>query len=90
MTRCHKLLQISEGGALMRTISIIKDGDGQRIHLPADMAYDGVDELDISREGNTIILRPARPSWLSLADLPRADEGFLQEREEIIKGVRPE
>ena len=74
----------------MRIISIIKDGSDQSIHFPADMAYEGVDELEIVREGDMIILRPVRPGWLSLADLPRVDEGFLQEREEVIEALRPE
>ncbi|MGK9417671.1 type II toxin-antitoxin system VapB family antitoxin [Pseudomonas cedrina] len=74
----------------MRTVSIIESGEGQTIHLPAEMAYDGVDELEILREGDTIILRPVRPSWLSLVDLPKMDEDFLQEREDVIECVRPD
>ena len=73
----------------MRIVSIIESGEGQTIHLPADMAYDGVDELEILREGDTIILRPVRPSWLSLVDLPKVDEVFLQERKDVIERVKP-
>ncbi|CRN00697.1 Virulence-associated protein [Pseudomonas sp. 34 E 7] len=73
----------------MRTVSIIGSGEGQTIHLPADMTYDGVDELEILREGDTIILRPVRPSWLSLVDLPKVDEVFLQERKDVIERVKP-
>ncbi|UOB22910.1 AbrB family transcriptional regulator [Pseudomonas orientalis] len=58
-------------------------------HLPAEMAYDGVDELEILRERDTIILRPVRPSWLSLVDLPKVDEVFLQERKDVIERVKP-
>ncbi|CRM12167.1 Virulence-associated protein [Pseudomonas sp. 24 E 13] len=65
----------------MRTVSIIESGEGQTIHLLADMAYDGVDELEILREGDTIILRPVRPSWLSLVDLPKVDEVFFARKE---------
>lgn len=36
----------------MRTVSIIRGGEGLRIHLPADMAYDRVDELELSGRGN--------------------------------------
>ena len=46
--------------------------------MPAEMAYDGVDELEILRERDTIILRPVRPSWLSLVDLPKVDEVFCK------------
>nr|WP_244640802.1 hypothetical protein [Pseudomonas fluorescens] len=57
--------------------------------MPAEMAYDGVDELEILRERDTIILRPVRPSWLSLVDLPKVDEVFLQERKDVIERVKP-
>lgn len=68
----------------MRTVSIFKNGKNQAIRLPADMAYEGVGELEITRSGDTITLRPVRPSWLSLAELPEADEDFLQERTTVI------
>ncbi|HEX8593016.1 MAG TPA: type II toxin-antitoxin system VapB family antitoxin [Pseudomonas sp.] len=68
----------------MRTVSIFKNGKNQAIRLPTDMAYDGVGELEITRVGDTIILRPVRPSWLSLAELPEADADFLQDRPDIV------
>lgn len=68
----------------MRTVSIFKNGKNQAIRLPNDMAYDGVGELEISREGDTITLRPVRPSWASLAELPKADADFMQERADVI------
>jgi len=64
----------------MRTVSVFKNGKHQAIRLPADMAYKGVSELEISREGNVITLKPVRKSWLSLLELPAADDDFLQER----------
>ncbi|WP_312933688.1 type II toxin-antitoxin system VapB family antitoxin [Pseudomonas sp.] len=68
----------------MRTVSIFKNGKNQAIRLPNDMAYEGVGELEITRIGDTITLRPVRPDWLSLSDFPKADEDFLQERTEVI------
>lgn len=68
----------------MRTVSIFKNGSNQAIRLPADMAYEGIGELEITRVGDTITLRPARPDWLSLAAQPKADEDFLQERPAVI------
>lgn len=68
----------------MRTVSIFKNGKNQAIRLPSDMAYEGVGELEITREGDTITLRPVRASWQSLADLPKADADFLEERPTII------
>lgn len=70
----------------MRTVSIFKNGKNQAVRLPNDMAYEGIGELEISREGDVITLRPVRPSWSSLADLPKADADFLQERPEVVVG----
>lgn len=47
----------------MRTVSVFKNGNNRAIRLPRDLDFDGVNELEIFREGDTIILRPARPSW---------------------------
>lgn len=68
----------------MRTVSIFKNGKNQAVRLPADMAYEGVGELEISREGDVITLRPARPSWVSFSELVKADMDFLQERPAVI------
>lgn len=65
-------------------MSIFKHGESQAVHLPADMAYEGVAELEISREGDVITLRAARPFWASLQDLPKGDADFLRERTDVI------
>lgn len=68
----------------MRTVSIFKNGKNQAIRFPNDMAYEGVGELEITRSGDTITLRPVRPSWVSMVTLPEADADFLQERPSVI------
>lgn len=75
----------------MRIVSIFKNGRNQAIRLPADLAYEGVTELEISRDGDVITLRPARPSWTSLSQLPKADAEFLVERPTVIQaeGIAP-
>ena len=67
----------------MRTVSIFRNGKNQAIRFPTDMSYEDVGELEISRTGDTITLRPVRPSWLSLTALPKADPDFLQERQGV-------
>ncbi len=47
----------------MRTVSIFKNGNNRAIRLPRDLDFDGVSELEIVREGDSIILRPVRPTW---------------------------
>ena len=68
----------------MRTVSIFKNGKNQAVRLPKDMEYQDVTDLEIIKKGNTIILRPARPDWLSLTEYQHANPEFLQERDDII------
>ena len=68
----------------MRTVPIDTLDEGQVVRLPADMAYEGVEELAISREGDVVTLRPVRPSWTSFLELPKADDEYLQERPVVI------
>lgn len=69
----------------MRTVSIFKNGNNQAVRLPKDMEFEGVSDLEIIKEGDTIILRPPKPSWLSLAETEKADESFLSERENVVE-----
>ncbi len=71
---------------IMRTVSIFKNGANQAVRLPKDMGFEGVSELEIIKEGNTIMLRPikAKPDWLSFSVLEKADDDFMSEREDVI------
>ena len=68
----------------MRTVSVFKNGNNRAIRLPRDMDFAGVNELEIAREGDTIILRPIKPSWGSFLLEDKADADFMTEREDII------
>lgn len=52
----------------MRTVSIFKNGNNRAIRLPRDLDFEGVSELEIVREGDSIILRPVRQN---LGIIPR-------------------
>ena len=60
----------------MRTVSIFKNGNNRAIRLPRD--------LEIVREGDSIILRPVRPTWGSFAQFEKADPDFMAEREDVV------
>lgn len=45
-------------------------------------------ELTIERRGDTILLRPVRPDWLSFMDETHADADFLGERPDLIEEGR--
>ena len=68
----------------MRTVSIFKNGNNRAIRLPRDLDFDGVSELEIVREGDSIILRPVRPTWSTFAELEKADAEFMAEREDVV------
>lgn len=72
----------------MRTVSVFKNGNNRAIRLPRDLDFDGVNELEIIREGDTLILRPVKPSWNSFMQEEKADADFLNDREEVIEDGR--
>lgn len=72
----------------MRTVAIFNNSRNQAIRIPKDMEFIGVTELEIRKEGDTLVLRPVRPSWLSLVDEPLADPDFLSERVDVIEEGR--
>ena len=68
----------------MRTVSVFKNGNNRAIRLPRDLDFDGVNELEIIREGDTLILRPVKPSWSSFRQEEKADADFMAERENVV------
>jgi antitoxin VapB len=68
----------------MRTVSIFQNRNNQALRIPADMRYEGVTELEVNKVGNTLILRPHRPSWNSFGNVERADDDFLSERPDVV------
>jgi len=72
----------------MRTVSIFRNNANQAVRIPKDMQFEGVTELEIRREGDTILLRPVRPNWTSFAGAPTADTDFLAERPDIVDDGR--
>jgi len=52
------------------------------------MDFEGVNELEIRREDDAIILRPVRPSWESFGAFGKADADFLDERPNVIEEGR--
>lgn len=72
----------------MRTVTIFKNNSKQAIRIPKDMEFVGVSELEICKEGDTLVLRPVRPSWLSLVDEVVADSDFLIKRVNVLEERR--
>jgi len=74
----------------MRTASLFKNGKNQAVRLPKEFEFDGVTEVEISKEGESIVLTPRRKSWISLLEVDIADADFLIDRPDILEDGRVE
>ena len=54
----------------MKTAKLFKNGKNQAVRLPREFEFEGINEVIIRKEGDNILLIPARKSWASFADLP--------------------
>ncbi len=72
----------------MKTASLFKNGSNQAVRLPRGFEFEGVSEVEVTREGDAVILRPARKTWTSFALVEKADDDFLTDRTEVIEEGR--
>ncbi|WP_228901165.1 AbrB/MazE/SpoVT family DNA-binding domain-containing protein [Photorhabdus bodei] len=56
--------------------------------IPRDLDFEGVNELEIIREDDIIILRPVKSCWNSFLQQEKANSGFLTERLDIVEEGR--
>ncbi len=68
----------------MTRASIFKNGSNQAVRLPREMELKDVSEVEIRRDGNSIIITPVRKNWSSFVDADIADEDFLSARDSLI------
>jgi len=68
----------------MRTASIFKNGKNQAVRLPKEFEFDGVTEVEITKEGESIVLTPKRKSWTSFSEIKHADDDFLIDRPDVL------
>ena len=74
----------------MRTASLFKNGKNQAVRLPKDFDFEGVTEVEILKEGESIILTPKRKSWTSFSNVEKADSDFLLDRPGLMENGRVE
>ncbi|MDX3772923.1 type II toxin-antitoxin system VapB family antitoxin [Chromatiaceae bacterium AAb-1] len=72
----------------MKTAALFTNGRSQAVRIPKELEFEGVAEVEISREGDALILRPARKTWTSFADVPLADTDFMLDRIDVIEDGR--
>ena len=63
------------------TVKLFTNGRSQAVRIPKAYRFEGVSEVVLHKEGDALILVPARKSWESLVDeAPPVDDDFLTER----------
>ncbi|MEJ2442297.1 MAG: type II toxin-antitoxin system VapB family antitoxin [Exilibacterium sp.] len=69
------------------TVSIFRNGSSRAIRLPRAFDPEGVDQMEVTREGDKIILKPVRPTWDSFWARAKIEdiEDFLRERPDMIE-----
>jgi len=68
----------------MTAVRLFRNGQSQAVRIPKSIEFVGVEEVEIERVADTVILRPVRKDWLSFADdTETADPDFMRERPEL-------
>ena len=67
------------------TVKLFTNGRSQAVRIPKAYRFEGVSEVVLRKEGDALILVPARRSWESFVEeAPPVDDDFLSERPELI------
>ena len=74
----------SEDGKPVKA-KLFTNGRSQAVRIPKELAFSGIDAVNVEKKGNSVILTPARKTWQSFADLGPADEDFMVIRPRLVK-----
>ena len=70
------------------TAKLFVNGKNQAVRIPKAFEFIGIDEVNIRKQGNTLIISPTRKDWISFSDSPKADDDFMTERPELLEEDR--
>jgi len=67
---------------MARRAAIFRNGRNQAVRLPQDLKFpDKVKEVQVRKQGDTILLSPVKPDWASFFSLaPQVPDDFLVQR----------
>ena len=74
----------------MAIASLFRNGRNQAVRIPKELEFVGISEVEIRKEGNSIILTPVRKNWLSFGAVPEVDDDFLTDRQDLLEKDRVE
>ena len=64
----------------MKTAKLFKNGQSQAVRLPKEFRFEG-DYVFIKKEGNAVVLVPAKKSWdVLFKSLEKFSDDFMSER----------
>jgi antitoxin VapB len=61
------------------------NGRSQAVRIPKEFAFAGVDAVLIEKQGNSLVLTPARSTWESFSELAAAADDFMLMRPRLMK-----
>jgi antitoxin VapB len=65
---------------MSKRAKLFQNGGSQAVRLPAEYRIEG-DEVQIEQIGNTLVLRPVKPSWSEFFSNPvKAADDFMEDR----------
>ena len=68
---------------------LFTNGRSQAVRIPKAYQFEGVDEVIIRKDGDALIITPARKTWGTLADeAPAVGDDFMAERPELLEDDR--
>lgn len=72
----------------METIAnLVTNGRSQAVRIPKAYQFDGVDRVLIRKQGDALVILPARKTWESHAEeAPAVGDDFLAERPDLMDG----
>ena len=73
---------------IMATASLFTNGKSQAVRIPKEIEFEGINEVEIVRDGDSIVITPKRKSWASFYDIDKADSDFMTERENVVEEGR--
>ena len=71
------------------TAKLFTNGRSQAVRIPKACQFVGIDEVILRKEGDALIIVPARKSWTSFAEeVSKADEDYMAERPDLMDDDR--
>ncbi len=72
----------------MTTAKLFINGKSQAVRIPKSMEFEGINEVKVRRDGNKLIIEPAKKTWTSFTNLPAMGDDFMKDRPELTETDR--